>query len=267
MSENLTRNYHQVLEFSIDEGCEFLRHSLPGYINPNAGTDLRRLSETFHGYPLALGQIAGFIRTNGCSLQDFLKIYEDKKSSSAITSQPVKDYHANLATVWDLSFSSIDEQSKTILEIFAFLDPDSLSYHYFTHGTNEQLAQWPRLRYMTDHLEFLAALRKLRSQSLIRINTGLQTISIHRFFQANVLQQISKDRARLHDSFEEAVHLLTIIQPEFMNQSQHWTPQNWVGSEAYLPHIKALEGHFLKDPSPFRDSASKLARLVYHAAV
>ena len=267
ISENLTRNSYQVLEFSVDEGCGFLRSALPAIVRVNAEDDLRRICEMFHGYPLALGQIAGFIRTYGCSLHDFLNIYEDQKNSNAISKFAVKDYHANLMTVWDLSFSSLDDNSRTILELFALLDPDSISYDFFTHGTIDQHGQWPRLQFMADPLEFLAALKKLRSQSLIRINSELRTISIHRYFQANVRQQIYEETQRQHDPFEEALHLLTIIQPEFMNHSQHWNPENWVGSEQYLPHIKNLECHFLENPSRFNSCAAKLAKLVYHGAV
>ena len=267
MSEDWTLNRHQVLEFSIEEGCGFLRKSLPDVVAASADHDLVQVSTMFQGYPLALGQVAGFIGTYGCSLHDFLKIYEDKKSSSAIAELPVKDYHANLTTVWDLSFSSLDDNSRTILEIFSFLDPDSLSYDYFSHGTFDQHIQWPRLQFMASPLEFFSAVKKLRSQSLIRINSELRTMSIHRFFQANVREQVQRDAQRRRDSFDEAVHLLTIIQPEFLNHSQHWNPQNWAGSEQYLPHIRALEAHFLGDPLCFQNSVPKLAKLVYHGAV
>ena len=267
LSKNLTRNNYQVLEFSVEEGCGFLRSALPRNLTINAADDLKRVSETFHGYPLALGQIAGFVQTYGCSISDFLKFYEDKKNPADILNLPVKDYHANLATVWDLSFSSLDENSRTILEILALLDPDSLPYDYFTHGTVDQHGQWPRLGFMADSFKFLAALKRLRSQSLVRINPDLHTISMHRYFQDSVRQQIYQDVRRQHDPFQEAVHLLTIIQPEFMNHSQHWSPRNWAGSEQYLPHIKVLEGRFLEGPSRFESSASKLAKLVYHSAV
>ena len=169
----------------------------------------------FQGYPLALGQVAGFIRTYGCSLQDFLKIYEDKKSSSTVSELPVKEYHANLATVRDISLSSMDDNFRTILEIFALLDPDSLPYDYFSHGTLDQHVQWPRLQFAASPYKFLSAIKRLRLQSLIRINSELRTISIHRFFQASVREWVHRDAQRQRESFEEAVHLLTIIQPEF----------------------------------------------------
>lgn len=267
MSEDWTLKRHQVLEFAIQEGCGFLRNALPDAIAINEEHLLEEISTMFQGYPLALGQVAGFIRTYGCSLRSFLGIYQDKKSSSAITKLSVKDYHANLATVWNLSFSSLDENSRTVLEIFALLDPDSLPYDYFSRGGMDQHIQWPRLQFMASPLCFHSALKKLRSQSLIRINPELHTMSMHRFFQGSVREQVYSDTQRRRDSFEEAVHLLTIIQPEFLNHSQHWNPQNWVGSEQYLPHIKALETLFLEEPLCLQNSAPKLAKLVYHGAM
>lgn len=267
ISEDLTPNNYQILEFSDEEGCGFLRSSLSTSVTVNAEGELRRINETFHGYPLALAVVAGFIRTYKCSLHEFWKIYEDNQSSTAISNLAIKDYHANLSTVWDISFSSLDDESRTILEIFALLDPDSVPYGYFTHGNVYQHIQWPRLRFLADPLKFFAALKNLRSQSLIRVNSNLRTISIHRYLQLSVRNRTYGNPQRQNQPFEEAVHLLAIIQPEFMNHSQHWNPQNWVGSEQYLPHIKALEGHFLENPSRFNSCAAKLAKLVYHGAV
>lgn len=264
ISEDLTRNSYEVLDFSVEEGCGFLRSSLSANVTVNAEGELRRISETFCGYPLALAQAAGFIRTYKCSLHEFWEIHEDNKSSTAISNPAIK---ATLNTVGDISFSSLDDESRTILEILALLDPDSIPYDYFTHGNVYQHIQWPRLQFLADTLKFFTALKNLRSQSLIRLNTKLRTISMHRYLQVSVRSWTDGNLQRQNQRFEEAVHLLAIIQPEFMNHSQHWNPQNWVGSEQYLPHIRALEGHFLENPSRFNSCAAKLAKLVYHGAV
>jgi hypothetical protein len=99
MSKEVTANSQAVLEFSIDEGRDFLNHSLPDDVTANAQEIAWRISSTFHGFPLALGQIAGYIRTSGCSLEDFVRMYEDKKNAIALIALPVKGYHSNIATV------------------------------------------------------------------------------------------------------------------------------------------------------------------------
>lgn len=42
---------------------------------------LEDISYTFHGYPLALAQAAGFIRIGGCPPAEFPTIIHDKKNS------------------------------------------------------------------------------------------------------------------------------------------------------------------------------------------
>ena len=262
-----TRNSHQVLDFSITEGCEFLRLSLSDPVPVDIEKDLRKISDCVHGYPLALSQIAGFIRTNSCSMHDFWTLFHDKRRSVTISTYQVQAYDANLATVWDLSFSMLDDDSRVILEIFAFLDADSLPLKLFQHGSLDQHNKWPRLGFMADPLKFIEALKRLRSQSWVRNNGALPTISIHRFFQDNVRDVLHKEPLLESQAFEEALHLLGIIQPRFMNHSQHWNPQHWEGSKQYLQHVQSLEKHFLSTPRIMDSSAAKLARIVYHSAV
>ena len=266
-SEAWTCKGHQVLDFSISEGCDFLRASLSILYPAEEDRNLYEISKSVHGYPLALGQIAGFIRTYKCSMHDFWFLFRDKRRSAAISTYQLTAYRANLATVWDLSCSSLDKNSKIILEIFAFLDADSLPVKFFKQGAAGQEWDWPRLHFMTDPMSFMKALMKLRSQSLIRINDQSDTISIHRFFQDNIRELLHKQPSLYSRSFKEALHLLSKIQPKFMNQNQHWNPQHWAGSEQYLPHITSLEQHFLAQPHHLIRSAAVLANLVYHSAV
>jgi hypothetical protein len=120
---------------------------------------------------------------------------------------------------------------------------------------------------LVDLIKFWETLRLLRSQSLIRINSDLSTISIHRHLRENIALDLQKDPPRRRVAFEEALHLLTNIQPEFLNHSIHWSPANWTGSEKYLAHIKVLEVRFLEEPAIFQGSENKLAKLVYHCSV
>ena len=265
-SEDLTLNNHQVLDFSFEEGCGFLLSSLPTIINTSVGDSVRQTIEIFNGYPLALAVIAGLVRTSGCSLLEFLNIYKNKKYSKDISRLRTEHYHADLATVFEISLASLDDESRTILEVFSLVDPDSLPYEFFTRGAPDQHQHWSRLQFMADPLRFFAAIRKLRSQSLVRINSELCTLSVHRYFQASIRENIISHAHPEHDPFEEAIHLLTTIQPEFMNDRCHWNPQNWNRSKKYLPHITALEHHFLENPSRFKSCATKLAKLVFHSA-
>jgi hypothetical protein len=75
-----------------------------------------------------------------------------------------------------------------------------------------------------------------------------------------------RDMVRRKNAFTFALHLLTNVQPEFLNHAQHWAPQIWQSSEKFLPHVKKLEQMFLDAPSIYEGSELKSARVMYHCS-
>lgn len=260
-----------VQEFSIEEGCEFLNSMLVGMDMANAETRtvLAKINTAFHGYPLALAQVAAFIRNGGCSLAEFLDIFQDKKNSKAISSIPVDDYHTTLSTVWDLSFQRLPERSRQIIEILVYFDPDSIPRELLEKGCKSKTGIYSEvvnLEYMASPVELWAALKGLRGQSLIRTNHDLKTISIHRFLQAQAFESICLEPSRQRKSFEEALFLLSNFQPEFPNVTQHWSPYLFRESEMCRSHIQWLARCFLKSPSIFSGMENRLGRLIFECA-
>lgn len=68
-------------------------------------------------------------------------------------------------------------------------------------------------------------------------------------------------------AFEEALQLLTHMQPEFDSTNYHMSEHNWAYSEKYVPHIKVLGAHFLETPDVFEGFKNQLGTLVYQCAV
>lgn len=271
-TEEITANRVIVPEFSLSEGCDFLSSLLPDRVMSNPGNRaiLQDISDTFHGYPLALAQAAGFIRTGGCPLADFLKIIQDRKSSTIVASMPISDYHATLLTVLDLSFQSLNTQSRKILEVLVYLDPDSVSYELLEKGCVAKSTDDDHtsidLSFMADPVNFWAALKNLRSQSLIRTNPELKTISIHRFLQNQAFHHLCAEPGSRRRAFEESLFLLQNRQPEFPNLTQHWSPDLFKDSEMCLPHIKRLAAGFLESPETFTGLENKLGKVIFECA-
>lgn len=270
-TEEVTTSRVIVPEFSVSEGSEFLSSLLPDGVisNPESRAILKDISYTFHGYPLALAQAAGFIRTGGCSLAEFLTTIHDKRNSTAIASIPVSDYHATLLTVWDLSFQSLNNQSRKILEILVYLDPDSVPHELLEKGCVAKSTDGNTsidLSYMADPVSFWAALQNLRGQSLIRTNPELKTISIHRFLQDQAFQNLCAEPRSRRRAFEESLFLLNNRQPEFPNVTQHWSPDLFKDSEMCLPHIKRLAARFLEKPEAFAGLENKLGKVLFECA-
>ena len=264
MSEELAVAGERVAEFSVDEGCNFLRAQLPDSITRDAHHEIRQISAIFHGFPLALGLASAYIRTRCCQLEEFVRIIKDDKHLDALNSIPVAGYEWTLSTVWKLSLSSLDASARTVLEILVYLDPDSIPNELFQKGYPNCSVTDP-LAFLSNPVEFFAATTALRQRSLIRTNSHRDTFSIHRYFQASAFRQICENPRVRRQSFEYALSLLCNMQPED-NTKQHWSPQCWEPTQRYLPHIKTLESRFLESPASFKGSETKLARLLFHCS-
>jgi hypothetical protein len=260
-----------VPEFSIHEACEFLSSMLLDLDMADIETRvlLEGISTAFHGYPLALAQAAAFIRNGGCLLAEFLDIFQDNKHSKAIASIPVEDYHATLSTVWDLSFQRLPERSRQIIEILVYLDPDRVPWELLEKGCIPKItggSEVMNLSYMANPVDLWAALMGLRGQSLIRTNSHLKTISIHRFLQEQAFERLCLESSRQRKAFEGSLFLLSNFQPEFPNVTHHWSPDLFKESEMCLPHIQRLAACFLQSPKVFAGLENKLGRLIFECA-
>lgn len=85
------------------------------------------ISSTVGGLPLWLNALAGFIAQSQCSLSECLDSY---KSLFHPLDQGMKagswTYEKTPSTVFDLAFSKLCEDAKTLLYLLAFLNPDGV---------------------------------------------------------------------------------------------------------------------------------------------
>ncbi|KAL9012803.1 MAG: hypothetical protein Q9173_002454, partial [Seirophora scorigena] len=237
--------------------------------DPDHQAILKDISYTSHGFPLALAQVAGFIRTGGRPLADFLTMIHDKKNSAAIASLPVSNYHATSLTVWDLSFQSLSNQSRKVLEILVYLDPDSVPYEILERGCVAKSTTEDTnidLSIMADPVGLRTALQNLRGQSFIRTNPELKTMSIHRLVQEQAFHHLCVEPHRQRRAFEESLFLLSNCQPEFPNVTKHWSPELFRDSEMCLSHIKRLAAVFFKTPGAFKSLENKLGKIIFECA-
>lgn len=118
---------------SLDESRRLLlKYTQPGLDPKNirdhpefalAG-DVAKLAERL---PLALSLIAGYILVSRCSLADFVELWKERRSlmqrkgeiSSSITD-------AALETAWNLGLREVPGDARGLLDILAFMDPDTI---------------------------------------------------------------------------------------------------------------------------------------------
>jgi hypothetical protein len=127
---------YRLQPLTADEGSKLLVTSLKAtsnealYDSTEGLESATELSNDLGGLPLAICQISGFISTSLCTVAEFREIYKSQRDMNEVFEEPEGSanfhYQYTLATVWDLSFSKLDSDSVSFLEIVAFLDPDSI---------------------------------------------------------------------------------------------------------------------------------------------
>jgi hypothetical protein len=109
------------------------------------------ITSALGGLPLALSQIGGFIVQRKVPLQNFLALYE--RNSASVDSRKIMNinYDRTLATVWELSLSSLSGSPRVLHMILAFMDPDAIHESLLTEGLRHN--NDPNLQFLSDEIE------------------------------------------------------------------------------------------------------------------
>lgn len=93
------------------------------------------LSQALGGLPLAMTHFAGYVTKSQCTIQQILNSFCDRARSSQVwTAESIEStsmYAHTLATVWDLAWTRLSNDSKIVLEMISFLDPDGIPEEMF----------------------------------------------------------------------------------------------------------------------------------------
>jgi hypothetical protein len=264
-----------VPEFTIDEGCTFLRTLLPSSVTWTAETALKETSAILGGHPLALSQAATYILGEECQVYAFLKAYHDQRKQPEILMSTVSDYELDLSTMWKLSLSTLTPDCHYLLDILTFFDPDGVPYKLLTDGalslaqdsvdSCKTSAQTGSLQFLADQETFKGLLRTLRKQSLIRTNACSSSFTIHRLVQEYASQRLGSNGDRERKVFADALSLLGSMQPKD-DCTRHWSPHLWDTALVYFPHVRALESRFQEKPAAFWGFENSLSRLLFDCA-
>ncbi len=81
-------------------------------------------------FPLALDQAGAYIEETGCSLPDYLQLYQTHRHALlARRGRQATGYPASVATTWSLSFEQVEQTNPAaaeLLRLCAFLAPDHI---------------------------------------------------------------------------------------------------------------------------------------------
>ena len=150
------------------------------------------------GLPLALDQAGAYIEETGCSLSNYLELYQ--KQGAALLKRrggSVSDHPQPVATTWSLSFQKVEQANRAaadLLRLCAFLAPDAIPEEILTTGAHHLGGKlWP---VAADPYRLEQAITALRAYSLLIRNPQERTITVHRLVQTvigNTLQPETRD--------------------------------------------------------------------------
>jgi hypothetical protein len=126
----LAKNGTKVEPFARSEGKDFLMTMLPGS-DITMSNPATLVSSMLGGLPLALKQMAAFVRESGCSVQQLLVFLRDKSQQQSLFKGegdfPDLDYEHTVYTAWEVSLSRLSATQMNTLGCLCFLDPDAIS--------------------------------------------------------------------------------------------------------------------------------------------
>ncbi|KAH8820807.1 nb-arc domain-containing protein [Xylogone sp. PMI_703] len=218
------------------------------------------------GLPLAISQIAGYVKTSGCTLTDFMELWNEWRRNTPMVRTvpgPAASSYAALETIWNIGLSELSNDTLKLLKIMAFVDSDGISKDLLINDhSSTALAFLTKTR---TH-RFRSMVEDLRRRRLITFKTQdkQEVISIHRLLQHRLLNDMDVDTKERDEIFNLAFEL---VRERLPRPSIHTPePAKWNDFKEYIPHVLALQRIYtdtLQTITPF----VKLAELFRDAGV
>jgi len=184
-------------------------------------------------FPLAIDQAGAYIEETGCSLHDYLHLYQQHRSTLlARRGKQATPYPESVASTWSLSFAQVQRSNPAaaeLLRLCAFLAPDHIPEELLTGGASH----WPPLlrEAVTDLLSLNQMLETLLAFSLVTRHSEERMLSLHRLVQAVQMDRMEAQTQRAWS--EQVVHAVQTVFPA--------DPKNVVTWPACLRYLEQVE--------------------------
>lgn len=202
------------------------------------------MAERLDGLPLAMSQIAGFIRRRQISIREFAELYNNdiRYAEFHDVSNPSQErrYGSTLATAFRLS--ELPNDASRLLQLLAFLNPDRIREDIFIRSGSQLAGQSSAASW--EPRKFEKARYDLTQSSMIKRSILKREICIHRVIQSEVRAHM--DEADRYAAFSEVVNLLCARWPPGDHCSQ--VTERWAICEDLLPHLERLYHLYLEHP-------------------
>jgi hypothetical protein len=208
------------------------------------------LVDELGGLPLALHQAGSYVAENPIGLAEYLRLYrEHRPRLHHLGNAP--DYDFRVGTTWEVSFQMLPDTAQTMLNILAWLAPESIPLDLLRHRSNiddlpESVASQVDSAF-TNEIDYLNAINALSRYGLITVCN--RSADVHRLIQA-----VTRDRAESSNTAHTwaaaaaAVLLAAVPQPP-ANADRITT---WLRLRPHIQH------HLLLTPEPNSTNSLRL---------
>lgn len=188
------------------------------YLRRNAEDETERkmacdIANHVGGLPLAIATIGGYVNQSKISLEECFENIKHKATlwERASKVQDIQPYERSLIDVFDRAFKDLKDPARELLNVLAFLDPDSVPEEIFAKAIDRH-----RFVYINSIDDFPACHFELHSRQLIRRDTmgGKSSISIHRAVQQSVLLDLRLDLEKRKKCFQQTFAMVRDMLPE-----------------------------------------------------
>ncbi|PYI09529.1 TPR-like protein [Aspergillus sclerotiicarbonarius CBS 121057] len=205
---------------------------------------------------------------DGYSYEELLPVYKRSAEKIFARSSAPMQYEHTLGTVWEVSFQSLSTESRSLLNILAFFDPDTIQ-EWILCNDKAGVAD-PLFEFLFDEFDFGDALIGLTKASLVTRLPSRKALSIHRLVQFTIFQRLMTAERIVYLDF--AVRVLYYSFPNTWNDRNNQQGHSWASWEtcsSILPHVSWLirltdkHGMKPKDPELFAELIFRTATYLW----
>jgi tetratricopeptide (TPR) repeat protein len=188
-------------------------------------------------FPLALDQAGAYIEETGCSVDDYLQLYQTHRQALlSRRGRQATGYPAPITTTWALSFQQVEATNPgaaDLLRLCAFLAPDHIPEELLTEGA----PYWPPAlqEAMADRFRFNQMLETLQAFSLIKRLSERRLLSMHRLVQVVQMERMEPEEQR-----QWAERVVSVVNFVFPRDPQTGV-DTWPQCQRYLEQAQASD--------------------------
>lgn len=174
--------------FSVEEAINFLKRrlsndshlKLENYYFSDFEENSSILAKRLGNLPLALEQAAAYIREVRCSIKQYLELMEQSGINAFDDSYASPKYYEHLVTTtWNISFNALEESSRQLMNLCAYMAPDRIPVEFFVKSRDK--LPMPLKKDLSQIITTNRVVTGLRTYSLASGNSKF--INIHRLVQ------------------------------------------------------------------------------------